>query len=345
MRILFFIILLLVNSSSFSKDIKKIILGSCLTQENDQPIWEAILKEKSDIFIFAGDNVYGDDWKKGGIDKLKKAYLHQKKRIPFESLKETNEIMAIWDDHDYGKNDGGEKFLHKDESKKLFLQFWEIPHNHQQSLSRGLNYETKRKSNNLVIQFIFLDVRYFKSNFKPTDKRDAPYKERYIKDFSPKKTMLGNKQWSWLSEKFNEPADIRFLISSLQVVAEGHGFEKWGNFPIEKKRLYDLIDISKVKNLIILSGDRHRAGIYKDQTEGGKIIYELTSSSLNLPAGKFFGAKEEPGPKRLGATFLDENYGLIEINENNKISLSIKDINQNTINKINIPFIEMLPTH
>ena len=144
MRILFFIILLLVNSSSFSKDIKKIILGSCLTQENDQPIWKAILKEKSDIFIFAGDNVYGDDWKKGGIDKLKKAYLHQKKRIPFESLKETNEIMAIWDDHDYGKNDGGEKFLHKDESKKLFLQFWEIPHNHQQSLSRGLNYETKR---------------------------------------------------------------------------------------------------------------------------------------------------------------------------------------------------------
>ena len=69
------------------------------------------------------------------------------------------------------------------------------------------------------------------------------------------------------------------------------------------------------------------------------MIYELTSSSLNLPASKFFGAKEEPGPKRLGTTFLDENYGLIEINENNTISLSIKDINQNTINKISIPFI------
>ena len=120
MRILFFIILLLANSSSFSKDIKKIILGSCLTQENDQPIWGAILKEKSDIFIFAGDNVYGDDSKKGGVDKLKKAYLQQKKKIPFKSLKETNEIMAIWDDHDFGKNDGGGKFPYKKESKKLF---------------------------------------------------------------------------------------------------------------------------------------------------------------------------------------------------------------------------------
>ena len=102
---------------------------------------------------------------------------------------------------------------------------------------------------------------------------------------------------------------------------------------------------NKIKNLIILSGDRHRAGIYKDQTESGNIIYELTSSSLNLPAGRFYGVKEEPGPKRLGASFLDENYGLIEIDESNKISLSIRDINQETINKINIPFIESSPTH
>ena len=79
-------------------NIKKIIIGSCLTQESDQPIWNAILNEKSDIFIFAGDNVYGDDRNKEGINKLKKAYLQQKKIIPFKSLKETNEIIAIWDD-------------------------------------------------------------------------------------------------------------------------------------------------------------------------------------------------------------------------------------------------------
>ena len=345
MRIFIFIILLLSNTSSFSQDIKKIIIGSCLTQESDQPIWNAILNEKSDIFIFAGDNVYGDDRNKEGINKLKKAYLQQKKIIPFKSLKETNEIIAIWDDHDYGKNDGGENFHYKNEAKKLFLQFWEIPKGHQQNLSEGLNYEIKKKSNGLIIQFIILDVRYFKSNFKPTDKRDAPYKERYIKDWSPSKTMLGDKQWTWLSEKLDENADIRFLISSLQVIAEGHGFEKWGNFPLEKKRLYSLVDKNKIKNLIILSGDRHRAGIYKDRTGSGSIIYELTSSSLNLPAGRFYGVKEEPGPKRLGVSFLDENYGLIEIDENNKISLSIKDINQETINKINIPFIESSPTH
>ena len=33
--------------------------------------------------------------------------------------KETNEIMATWDDHDFGKNDGGEKFPYKKESKKM----------------------------------------------------------------------------------------------------------------------------------------------------------------------------------------------------------------------------------
>ena len=43
------------------KSIYKISCGSCLTQEKKQPIWKSILKEKSDVFIFMGDNVYGDD--------------------------------------------------------------------------------------------------------------------------------------------------------------------------------------------------------------------------------------------------------------------------------------------
>ena len=89
-------------------------------------------------------------------------------------------------------------------------------------------------------------------------------------------------------------------------------------------------------NLIILSGDRHRGGIYKEKTNGGNQLFELTSSSLNLPAGKLFKAKEELGPNRIGPTFLDENYGVIEINENKKITLSIKGLDQKTHNKINI---------
>ena len=109
-----------------SKIIFKISCGSCLTQEKDQPIWKSILREKSDIFIFMGDNVYGDNKNNSGLDLLKKAYEKQKIKIPFKKLKETNEIFSIWDDHDYGKNDGGGEYIYKNEAKDLFLDFWNM---------------------------------------------------------------------------------------------------------------------------------------------------------------------------------------------------------------------------
>ena len=167
-------------------------------------------------------------------------------------------------------------------------------------------------------------------------KKWVPKKEKYIADYDSKKTYLGNEQWSWLKKIIKEKADIKILISSIQVLAEGHGFEKWGNLPLEKKRLYDLVDENNIKKLIILSGDRHRAGIYKDKTENGNELFELTSSSLNLAAGKIFKAKEEAGPNRIGPTYLMENYGTLEINSNKNVLLSIKDLNQQTQNKINV---------
>ena len=319
-----------------SKNIFKISCGSCLTQEKDQPIWKSILKEKSDVFIFMGDNVYGDNKKNSHLNLLKKAYKKQKIKIPFKKLQETNEIFSIWDDHDYGKNDGGKEFENKKEAKELFLKFWDIPSDDERRNREGLYFSKKRNTEIGVIQFIFLDTRYFRSALKPTDKKWAPKKEKYMADYNSKKTYLGDKQWNWLKRAFKEKSDIKILISSIQVLAEGHGFEKWGNLPLEKRRLYNLIDENDINKLIILSGDRHRAGIYKDRTKNGNELYELTSSSLNLAAGKLFKAVEEAGPNRIGPTYLMENYGTIEINNDKNMILSIKDLNQQIQNEIKI---------
>ena len=288
------------------------------------------------MFIFMGDNVYGDNKNNSDLNLLKKAYKKQKIKIPFKRLKETNEIFSIWDDHDYGKNDGGKEFENKKEAKELFLKFWDIPSDDKRRNREGLYFSKKRNTEIGIIQFIFLDTRYFRSALKLTDKKWAPKKEKYIADYDSKKTYLGDKQWNWLKKAFKEKSDIKILISSIQVLAEGHGFEKWGNFPLEKRRLYNLIDENDINKLIILSGDRHRAGIYKDRTKNGNELYELTSSSLNLAAGKLFKAVEEAGPNRIGPTYLMENYGTLEINNDKNIKLSIKDLNQQTQNEIKI---------
>ena len=144
---------------STPKYINKIAHGACLTQEKEQPIWKSILKDRSDIFIFMGDNVYGDDRITGKLDKLSKAYKKQKTKIPFAKLKETNEVYAIWDDHDYGKNDGGADYQYKKEAKNLFLDFWNISLNDPRRDREGIYFETKKITKKGILQIIFLDTR------------------------------------------------------------------------------------------------------------------------------------------------------------------------------------------
>ena len=85
----------------------KIAFGSCLDQEDPQPIWNTIKKEKINSFIFLGDNVYGDV-PSGGLDFMKTAYAQQKKMLPDWLFKK--DINVIWDDHDFGENDGGASY-------------------------------------------------------------------------------------------------------------------------------------------------------------------------------------------------------------------------------------------
>ena len=221
--ILFSSLPIIKNLQASPKKIKKVALGACVTQERKQPIWKSILKDKSDLFIFMGDNVYGDDKKTGKLGKLKKAYNKQKTKIPFVELKKTNEIFAIWDDHDYGKNDGGAEYPYKKEAKELFLDFWGASQNDIRRQRDGIYFETKRLTDDGIVQFIFLDTRYFRSPLKRTDEWGAPTKERYLPDNDPSKTFLGNDQWNWLSNALDENADIRVLVSSIQIIAEGHG--------------------------------------------------------------------------------------------------------------------------
>ena len=107
------------STQTFTKEYL-IGFGSCIDQEFPQPIWNSIKDKNIDSFMFLGDNVYGDE-PSGNLVKLKKSYETQSNLFP-EWL-EQKKIISIWDDHDYGINDGGGDFVNKYESQKLFLDF------------------------------------------------------------------------------------------------------------------------------------------------------------------------------------------------------------------------------
>jgi alkaline phosphatase D len=218
----------------------RIALGSCADQDEAQPIWDAVLAYRPDLFLFLGDNVYGDV-RSAALVELRAAYSKLATIPGFERLRRDVPLLAIWDDHDYGRNDAGADFPWKQGSKDLFAAFWQLPVDDPRRAREGIHHAQVFGPPGRRVQVILLDTRWFRSPLKRTDQRGAPGKERYVPDDDPAKTMLGETQWSWLEEQLLQPAELRLVASSIQVVAEGHGWERWGNLPRERQRLYDLI--------------------------------------------------------------------------------------------------------
>ena len=285
-------------------------LGSCLDQDLDQSIWAAIEKKNIDGFIFLGDNVYGDE-ASGELEKLKRAYKKQKTKIPSWLTKE-KKILAIWDDHDYGKNDGGGNYKNKEEAQTLFLEFWRIPKQDPRRSRKGIYFENTQIIEGKSIQIIGLDTRYFRTELKGQ-------KNRYLPNSDPLASLLGTEQWKWLDETLeNSKADILIILSSIQILATNHPFEKWSNFIADRKKLLTkLDDASKNKTVVLISGDRHRAGLYQD----GDLV-EITASALNKGSLR----PSETDPLLIGKTYPEINFGILDIQPSkNIITLSIND--------------------
>jgi alkaline phosphatase D len=306
--------LLLISSSNFIyAESIKIGLGSCLDQDYPQPIWQSIKKEDLNYFIFLGDNVYGDT-RYGSLRKMKSAYDKQKKVLP-DFLNDIS-IFSIWDDHDFGINDGGADYRFKRQAQELYLDFWDITKDDDRSNREGIYFSKNEIFFNKKFKFIFLDTRFFRSKLKGK-------KSNYIENIEPDATILGNAQWTWLENELKSDFDFLFIFSSIQIIAKDHRFEKWSNFPNERAKLFELLEQFNDKT-ILFSGDRHRAGIYRKNG-----IIEVTSSSMNKPGSSF----SETDSYLIGKTYPQENYGVLEILENT-IHIKIKDIKGNTLNFI-----------
>ena len=306
-----------IISSPVEANSIKLGLGSCLDQDFPQPIWNSIEKENLNYFIFLGDNVYGDS-PDGKLDKLKYAYKKQESLLP-NFLNDIN-VLSIWDDHDYGLNDGGGSFSLKKESQKMFLDFWEIPIDDMRSSREGIYFSQNKTFFNKKFKLIFLDTRYFRSPL-------VGPKGKYLKNISTDSTILGINQWDWLEKELDEYFDFLIIFSSIQIIPEDHGFEKWGNFPNDRNKFFSLLK-KNVNKTLLVSGDRHLGGIYK---KDGFI--EITASSLNKPGSLFF----ETDKYLLGKTYRQENYGIIEIFESN-IELKLKNKLGKTLNSLSINY-------
>ena len=148
--------------------LSRIAFGSCATQARPQPIWDAVVATRPELTLLLGDNIYGDTL---DMDVMRAKYAKLAAMPGFQLLRKTCPILATWDDHDLGANDAGGDYPKKDESQKVFLDFFgdpaDSPRRHRPGVydAKVFGPEGKR------VQVIMLDTRYFRSPLKTESSR------------------------------------------------------------------------------------------------------------------------------------------------------------------------------
>ncbi|MEO1569197.1 MAG: alkaline phosphatase D family protein [Pseudomonadota bacterium] len=321
----------------------RILVGSCNDEEQASPALSRIAQEDADLFLMIGDNVYGDrdgraySNNQPELDELRESFADLAARPEFQDVRAKHPMMVAWDDHDYGVNDGGRDFAFKGLAEKVHERFWGLD-NQDVGAWPGTYYARTFGEDGQRTQIIVLDTRFFRSSLTPTDEWGATGKERYIPATGPDsmQDMLGAAQWTWLENQLAEPADLRLIVSSIQVLPDAHGWESWDKLPAERARLYEKITHSGAEGVVFVSGDRHNAFLYSSVDVLPYPVSEITASSLNL---SFSDATDEVDAAQIGAGYSKENFGSINIDwDAGAVTLAIHDLDGNAVRETRVSF-------
>ncbi len=333
----FWLLSICVLGQSPAPLISRIAFGSCGHQDRPQPILDTVVLYRPDVFVFLGDNIYGDT---KDMRVLREKYAKLGAKPEFQRLKKATRLLATWDDHDYGWNDAGRHYPFKRESKEIFLEFWEEPADSPRHQREGIYTSYLFEGQGRRLQLILLDTRTFRDNlrkYKGEIRRDKRY--FYSLDYYPHETsdatLLGEAQWRWLEDELLTPADLRIIASSTQFGITFNGYEAWANFPHERQRMLTLIRKTRASGVLFISGDVHYGEISVLREEGLYPIYDVTASGIT--STWHFAT---PNENRIEGPVMDNHFGLITVDWERSdplIRMEIIDIRNNQRVEYSLP--------
>ncbi|MCW3125520.1 MAG: alkaline phosphatase family protein [Bacteroidetes bacterium] len=278
--------------------LKRIAFGSCAHQKKQEYILGEIAKLKPDLMVYLGDNIYADT---KDMRVMREKYGMLSCKPEFRKLLQATNVIATWDDHDYGQDDAGSEYPMKKESKEMFLEFWNEPKNSDRYKHDGIYTSYYYGDSAHRVQIILLDLRSFRS---PLIGKDYHYQ---INNDSLA-YMMNAEEWAWLKAELQKPARIRLIGSGTQFCTDPNGWETWGNFPREQERMFDLIKSTRAEGVVFMSGDVHYAELSVRKVKGLYPIWDMTASGLTQVE-----FKSSHNQYRVGKTINSRNFGMIDI--------------------------------
>lgn len=282
----------------------RVALSSCARVGANGRVFDAIAASDPLLYLAMGDLHYsniGED----STDAFRSAYDRLLTEPGQAALYRQVPIAYVWDDHDYGPNDGDSTSPSRPAARQVYREV--VPHAGVEPGDAPINQA-----------FTIGRVR-----FVMTDNRSERTDD----------SMLGDRQRDWLIEELTESSRTHALVVWVNpvpwIVEAREGGDNWSGFAPERTVIADAIARAGIDNLIMVSGDAHMValddGTNSDySTSGGASFPVFHAAPLDRP-GSIKG-----GPYSDGAFDGSGQFGLLDIaDEGDTISVTTTGVNWN----------------
>jgi alkaline phosphatase D len=286
----------------------RLAFGSC-ARLWEQPSFDAVAGITPDLFLFVGDNHYGNTPDVGGLRWNDRRTLEVPERA---ALVATTPTLAVWDDHDYVGNNTIGSSPGKENALRVFGEYW-ANSSYGTAGTPGV-FSTYRWGD---VELFLLDDRYYRSA-----------------EDDPKGTMLGSGQTKWLETALlASTATFKLLVTGSMWSA--HGGETWADFPGARTALLDFIRDKAIGGVVLLAGDVHRSELRKlrRKAQGAYDLPEIVSSAPANPGGAC-PASSEPDAQTVACFDAGDHFATLDFDTkaaDPKLTARVRDVKGTTL--------------
>lgn len=291
----------------------KIAVVSCMSDFYSKhfKIWDTLAATNPEYLLMIGDNVYADQssansYSQTNPEIIWERYVDARLRFPVYFQQKLIPTHGLWDDHDFGLNNGNRDFKYKEEAKEIFEAFFaQDLTTDDWSKSTGVGGLLSLGDFNLY----FLDGRSFRSEDKSG-------------------SHIGLDQSAWFYSKLREEVTPSLVIKGDQFFGGYHNYESFEGNHADNFQEF-ITELKQMKTpFVFISGDRHLSEIMQfPRSLFGKPSFEITSSPIHA---KTFSEEVDSNPWRVVSEKAKVNFMIIE-NEakDNHWFLDVENIGEN----------------
>lgn len=268
----------------------RLAFGSCFHKRglHNPRLLERIREAGSQALVLYGDLAVDDRDHHVGLHRSD--YLLRDLSPAWRGVAASLPVYATWDDHDYFNNDRSgipEGFSEADRRnvRRVWMQNWNNPaYGFGDEAAGGIFFRARVGPADLIM----LDTRSL---------REGRRGERG--------SFLGGRQLAWLKEQLLACTGPFIVVTSGTMWSDdvSNGKDSWGIWqPEEREEILTFIETHRIPGVLLVSGDRHGARVFRMPRPSGHVFYEFEPASLGAV----------PGPPALAPDPSRQLFGVVE---------------------------------